>query len=266
MKTRKNYGQVNTEIISNGRIAKLETRNPQTDEAMNLMWFDVKDFSLDQPMNIQFGSWWVVNWDLYLKYFSLDTLKKCLAEIRVGDFLTLEWVPANIYHLRYSAEKNYIFSRVANKDNGIVKKGGTWVHDIVPGYNFYIPDKYDFGGEKLFQKCLIEEYKFLKHYSFESYHLNNFPEIYVHTGFKMMDNGKAIGTNSIYVPMDALFYGDSSIIVKRQTEYFNNYYNPSFGKWGISYEEVLELRDKHIGFLDSVIGKNLLQEVDEFRK
>lgn len=254
------------EVINEGKKAILRTWNTQEDKEIDYEWETTRSFDLDQPMTVQFASWWVSNWELYLKYFSMETLEKCLSEMKVFNFLKLEWIPEESWSVGYAAERHAIFSMVANKDNGIVKKGGTWVHDIVPGYNFYIPDKYDFGGEKLFQKCLIEEYKFLKHYSFESYHLNNFPEIYVHTGFKMMDNGKAIGTNSIYVPMDALLYGDSSIIVKRQTEYFNNYYNPSFGKWGISYEEVLELRDKHIGFLDSVIGKNLLQEVDEFRK
>ena len=254
------------EVINEGKKAVLKTWDTRKDEIVDYEWETTKGFDLDQPMTIQFASWWVKNWDLYLKYFSMKTLEKCLSEMKVSNFLKLEWIPEESWSVGYAAERHAIFSMVANEDNGIVKKGGTWVHDIVPGYNFYIPDKYDFGGEKLFQKCLIEEYKFLKHYSFESYHLNNFPEIYVHTGFKMMDNGKAIGTNSIYVPMDALLYGDSSIIVKRQTEYCNNYYNPSFGKWGISYEEVLKLRDKHIGFLDSVIGKSLLEEVDEFRK
>lgn len=253
------------EVINEGKKAVLRTWDTQEDKEIDYEWETTKSFDLDQPMTVQFASWWVNNWELYLKYFSMETLEKCLSEMKVSSFLRLEWVPEESWSVGYAAERHAIFSMVANKDNGIVKKGGTWVHDIVPEYNFYIPDKYDFGGEKLFQKCLIEEYKFLKHYSFESYHLNNFPEIYVHTGFKMMDNGKAIGTNSIYVPMDALLYGDSSIIVKRQTEYFNNYYNPSFGKWSISYEEVLKLRDKHIGFLDSVIGKNLLEEVDEFR-
>lgn len=256
------------EVINEGRKAILRTWDTQKDEAVDYEWETTKGFNLDQPMTVQFASWWVSNWELYLKYFSMETLEKCLSEMKVSKFLTLEWIPEESWSVEYAADRHAIFSMVANKDNGIVKKGGTWVHDIVPGYNFYIPDKYDFGGEKLFQKCLIEEYKFLKHYSFESYHLNNFPEIYVHTSFKMNDNGRAIGTNSIYVPMDALLYGDSSIIVKRQTEYFSDYYNWKKGHWGkgITKEQVDGWKDENIGFLDSVIGKNLLEEVNEFRK
>lgn len=254
------------EVIDEGRKAILKTWDTQEDKDIDYEWETTKGFDLDQPMTIQFASWWVSNWDLYLKYFTMETLEKCLSEMKASEFLSLEWIPAHFWNLKYSAENHNIFSRAANKDNGFVKKGGILVHDIVPGYNFYVPNKYDFGGEKLFRKCLIEEYKFLKHYDFDSYHLNNYPEIYVHTAFKMNDKGRAVGINSIYVPMDALLYSDSSIIVKRQTEYFSDYYNPKKGRFNISDAQVYELRDKHIGFLDSVIGKNLLEEVDEFRK
>lgn len=256
------------EVINEGRKAILRTWNAQEDKAVDYEWETTKGFDLDQPMTVQFASWWVENWDLYLKYFSMETLTKCLSEMKVSEFLKLEWIPRDFWMLNYASKNHYIFSRIANKDNGFVQKGGILVHDIVPGYNFYIPDKYDFGGKELFRKCLIEEYKFLKHYDFESYHLNNYPEIYVHTGFKMMDNGRAVGINSIYVPMDALLYGDFEIIKKRHIGYFTNYYQWEKGRWctGVTKEEVDHLREKHIGFLDSVIGKNLLEEVDEFRK
>lgn len=254
------------EVINEGRKAILRTWDTQEDKEIDYEWETTRSFDLDQPMTVQFASWWVENWELYLKYFSMETLEKCLSEMKVSEFLKLEWIHASYWYLKNLSEKHAIFSRVAHRDNGIVKKDGIFVHDIVRGYNFYVPDKYDFGGEKLFRKCLIEEYKFLKHYDFESYHLNNYPEIYVHTGFKMMSNGRAIGTNSIYVPMDALLYGDSSIIVKRQTEYFSDYYNPEKGHFSISNAQVYELRDKHIRFLNTPIGKSLLEEVDEFRK
>lgn len=256
------------EVINEGRKAILRTWDTRKDEAIDYEWETTKGFDLDQPMTVQFASWWVRNWELYLKYFSMETLSKCLSEMQASEFLSLEWIPATFWNLKYSANRHDIFSRVSNKDNEYVKKDGVLVHDITPGYNFYVSDKYDFGGEKLFRKCLIEEYKFLKHYDFASYHLNSFPEIYVHTAFKMNDKGKAVGINSIFVPMDALLYGDSSIIVKRQTEYFSDYYNWKKGHWGtgITKEQVDSWRDKNIGFLDSVIGKNLLEEVDEFRK
>ena len=256
------------EVINEGRKAILKTWDTQKDEPINFEWETTKGFDLDQPMTVQFASWWVANWDLYLKYFSLETLSKCLSEMKVSEFLSLEWIPANFWHLKYSAENRDIFSSSANKDNGFVRKGGTWIHDINYGYNVYTKDKNDFGGSDLFHKCLIEEYKFLKHYDFASYHLCYCPEIYVHTSFKMTDERRAVGTNSIYVPMDALLYGDSSIIVKRQTEYFSDYYNWKEGRWGIGVtkEQVDSWREDHIGYLDSVIGKNLLEEVDEFRK
>ena len=267
MKTRKNYGEVNTTIVTNGVTAKLETWDMKKDCPIDFEWIDSMGFDLDQPMTIQFASWWVKNWNLYLKYFSMETLEKCLSEMKVSEFLSLKWIPGDFWNLKYSADRHDIFSRVSNKDNGYVKKNGVLVHDITPGYNFYAPDNYDFGGEKLFRKCLIEEYKFLKHYDFASYHLDSYPEIYVHTAFKMTDERRAVGINSIYVPMDALLYGDSSIIVKRHTEYFSDYYRWAKGRWcsGVTEEEVNSWRKKHIGFLDSVIGKNLLEEVDEFR-
>lgn len=256
------------EVVNEGRKAILRTWDTRKDEAVDYEWETTMGFDLHQPMTIQFASWWVANWDLYLKYFSMETLKKCLAEMEVTEFLSLKWIPTTFGNLEYSANRHDIFSRVSNKDKGYVKKNGVLVHDIAPGYNFYAPDNYDFGGEKLFRKCLIEEYKFLKHYDFASYHLDSYPEIYVHTAFKMNDEGRAVGTDSIYVPMDALLYGDSSIIVKRQTEYFSDYYRWEKGRWcsGVTEEEVNSWREKHIGFLDSVIGKNLLEEVDEFRK
>ena len=256
------------EVINEGRKAILKTWNARKNEAVDYEWETTKGFDLDQPMTVQFASWWVQNWDLYLKYFSMETLEKCLSEMEVSEFLSLEWIPADSWSLKYSAEKHDIFSRANNKDKGYVKKGGTYIHDISYGYNVYTKDKYDFGGKKLFRKCLIKEYKFLKHYDFASYHLDSYPEIYVHTAFKMTDERRAIGTNSIYVPMDALLYGDSSIIVKRQTEYFSDYYSWKKGRWcsGVTEEEVNSWRDKNIGFLDSVIGKSLLEEVDEFRK
>lgn len=256
------------EVINEGKKAVLRTWDTRKDEAVDYEWETTRSFDLDQPMTLQFASWWVSNWDLYLKYFSMETLEKCLSEMKVSEFLKLEWIHASYWYLRNLSEKHAIFSSVAHRDNGIVKKNGIFVHDIVQGYNFYVPDKYDFGGEKLFRKCLIEEYKFLKHYDFESYHLNNYPEIYVHTAFKMTDKGRAVGINSIYVPMDALLYGDSSIIKKRHIGYFTDYYRWEKGRWctGVAKEEVDHLREKHIGFLDSVIGKNLLEEVDEFRK
>ena len=256
------------EVINEGRKAILRTWDTQKDETIDYEWETTRSFDLDQPMTVQFASWWVRNWELYLKYFSMETLEKCLSEMKVSEFLSLEWIPADFWNLKYSAENHDIFSRTANKDNGIVRKGGTWIHDIKCGYNVYAKNKYDFGGSELFRKCLIEEYKFLKHYDFASYHLDSYPEIYVHTAFKMSDEGRAVGINSIYVPMDALLYGDSSIIVKRQTEYFSDYYNWKKGHWGtgITKEQVDSWRDEHIGFLDSVIGKNLLEEVDEFKK
>ena len=256
------------EVVNEGRKAILKTWDTRKDEAVDYEWETTKSFDLDQPMTVQFASWWVANWDLYLKYFSMETLEKCLSEMKASEFLSLEWIPADFWNLKYSAENHDIFSRIANKDNGIVRKGGTWIHDIKCGYNVYTKNKYDFGGSELFRKCLIEEYKFLKHYDFASYHLDSYPEIYVHTAFKMTDERRAVGTDSIYVPMDALLYGDSSIIVKRQTEYFSDYYSWKKGRWcsGVTEEEVNSWRDKNIGFLDSVIGKNLLEEVDEFRK
>lgn len=255
------------EVINEGRKAILRTWNTRKDDAVDYEWETTKGFDLNQPMTIQFASWWVKNWDLYLKYFSMETLEKCLSEMEVSEFLSLKWIPATFGDLKHSADRHNIFSRVSNKDNGYVKRNGVLIHDIAPGYNFYVPDNYDFGGVKLFRKCLIEEYKFLKHYDFASYHLNNYPEIYVHTHFEMKDE-KSIGTDSIYVPMDALLYGDSSIIVKRHTEYFSDYYSWKKGRWcsGVTKKEVNSWREKHLGFLDSVIGKNLLEEVDEFRK
>ena len=268
MKTRKNYGEVNTTIVTNGVTAKLETWNMKKGCPIDFEWLDSLNFDMDQPMTLKMGENWVHNWNLYLKYFSIDTIRKCLAEMKARKFLTLKWVPADYWSLKYSAEHHNIFSRVANKDRGIIKKDGIFVHDIVRGYNFYAPDEYDFGGEKLFKKCLLEEYKYLKHYDFSSHHLSDPCEIYVHTSFNMTDEGRAVGTNSIYVPMDALLYGDSSIIVKRQTEYFSDYYHWEKGRWcsGVTEEEVNSWREKHIGFLDSVIGKSLLEEVNEFRK
>ena len=267
MKTRKNYGEVNTTIVTNGVTAKLETWDMKKDCPIDFEWIDSMGFDLDQPMTVQFASWWVRNWDLYLKYFSMKTLEKCLSEMEVTEFLSLKWIPATFGDLKYSADRHNIFSRVSNKDKGYVKRNGVLIHDITPGYNFYAPDNYDFGGAKLFRKCLIEEYKFLKHYDFASYHLDNYPEIYVHTAFKMTDKGRAVGINSIYVPMDALLYGDSSIIKKRHIGYFTDYYQWEKGRWctGVTKEEVDHWREKRIGFLDSVIGKNLLEEVDEFR-
>lgn len=256
------------EVINEGRKVILKTWDTQTNEAVDYEWETTMGFDLNQPMTVQFASWWVRNWDLYLKYFSMETLEKCLSKMEVSEFLTLEWVPATFWDLKYSANRHDIFSRVSNKDNGYVQKNGVLVHDIKYGYNVYTKDKYDFGGKKLFRKCLLEEYKFLKHHDFASYHLDSYPEIYVHTAFKMTDEGRAVGINSVYVPMDALLYGDSSIIVKRQTEYFSDYYNWKKGHWGtgITKEQVDSWRDEHIGFLDSVIGKNLLEEVDEFKK
>ena len=256
------------EVVNEGKKAILKTWDTRKDEAVDYEWETTIGFDLDQPMTVQFASWWVKNWDLYLKYFSMETLEKCLSKMEVNEFLSLKWIPANFWNLKHSVENHDIFSRTANENNGLVRRGGAWVYDIKYGYNVYTKNYYDFGGSKLFRKCLIEEYKFLKHYDFAAYHLDSYPEIYVHTAFKMNDNGKAVGINSIFVPMDALLYGDSSIIVKRQTEYFSDYYNWKKGHWGtgITKEQVDSWRDKNIGFLDSVIGKNLLEEVDKFRK
>ena len=88
------------EVINEGRKAILRTRDTQKDEAVDYEWETTKGFNLDQPMTVQFASWWVSNWELYLKYFSMETLEKCLSEMEVTEFLSLKWIPATFGDLK----------------------------------------------------------------------------------------------------------------------------------------------------------------------
>lgn len=182
----------------------------------------------------------------YYKYFSNEVLEQVLAQYKESDIIGLHSVPERYHHPGNYYAKNFELYDTQRRYH-FEEHMGEWKRDIYEtAYRYKVPYTYQSVAlNRAIREMVPLQWPYMKNYVFEAYDLqygSKLAELYVH-----------IEGKSLYVPYEALSTKDPTLIVKRQTTYWSDYY---------SRPENKENLDKMLQVLNSPAAKQLFKEIE----
>ena len=201
------------------------------------------------------------------KYFKKETIETVINEFRYGDILSWDYIPV----------ETGILKATLNRNDTAITYDHPSIHPITE-YNkgwerkvdkmclaITYKNKYDFYSGKMFKRCLEIENPWMKNFILSEFSLSNYQRYENELVFLTIPEIDVKGTKSVYIPISALLTHDVSAIVKKHTDYFNEYYNWNSGSWGkgVTKEDVEGWRNDALSLLKSNTFKSFAKFLEK---
>ena len=212
-------------------------------------------------LTMEEASRYIINWKRWEELITPETLNKIIPTVPCREVIGIQYIPAVRQGVHYFPVGNNYMEENHEREEVLPsfrfeEWKGEWRRDVYcPAIGYRVPYEYQSVGlNKVWKQCLIEDYPYLKDYSFDAYcpRYNELIEIYVKVNYTDKDGSEKIC--SVYTPVQALKEHNAELIVERHAKYHTNYSNKE------------EWRNANLPVLESEEFKKFAKLVNEYKK